>query len=162
MENLRQDLRYGVRMLLKHPGFTSIAILTLALGIGANTSIFSVVNALILRPLPFPNAERLMWVEEASKTNPGSPGYGGHFLDWQQHSQTLDRRAQFDVGVRTLSGAGEPDRVDVGAISASLLPILGVQPLQLGRNFSLDEDKPGSARVAILSDGLWRQRYNGD
>jgi putative ABC transport system permease protein len=161
-DEMFQDLRYGVRMLLKHPGFTSIAILTLALGVGANTSIFSVVNALILRPLPFPDAERLMWVEEVSKTNPGSPAYGGHFLDWQQHSQTVDGIAQFEGGIRTLSGAGEPDRVDVGTISASFLPILGVQPLALGRNFSLEEDKPGAPRVAILSDGLWRQRYNGD
>ena len=161
-DEMFQDLRYGVRMLLKHPGFTTIAILTLALGVGANTSIFSVVNALILRPLPFPDAERLMWVEEVSKANPGSPAYGGHFLDWQQHSQTLDAIAQFEGGIRTLSGAGQPDRVDVGTISASLLPILGVQPLPLGRNFSPEEDKPGAARVAILSDGLWRQRYNSD
>ena len=161
-DEMFQDLRYGVRMLLKHPGFTSIAILTLALGVGANTSIFSVVNALILRPLPYPDAERLMWVEEVSKTNPGTPAYGGHFLDWQQHSQSLDGIAQFEGGIRTLSGAGEPDRVDVGTISASLLPILGVQPLQLGRNFSPEEDKRGAARVAILSDNLWRDRYNGD
>ena len=161
-DEMFQDLRYGVRMLLKHPGFTSIAILTLALGVGANTSIFSVVNALILRPLPYPDAERLMWVEEVSKTNPGTPAYGGHFLDWQQHSQSLDGIAQFEDGIRTLSGAGEPDRVDVGTISASLLPILGVQPLQLGRNFSPEEDKRGAARVAILSDNLWRDRYNGD
>jgi putative ABC transport system permease protein len=161
-DEMFQDLRYGVRMLIKHPGFTSIAVLTLALGVGANTSIFSVVNALILRPLPFPDSERLMWVEEVSKANPATPAYGGHFLDWQQNSQTLDGIAQFEGGIRTLSGAGEPDRVDVGTISESFLSILGVQPLALGRNFSREEDKPGAARVAILSHSLWRQRYNGD
>ncbi|HZM88827.1 MAG TPA: ABC transporter permease [Blastocatellia bacterium] len=161
-DEMFQDLRYGVRMLRRHPGFTLIAVLTLALGVGANTAIFSVVNALILRPLPYPDSDRLVWVEETSKTSAGSPAFGGHFLDWQEQSQTLEAIAQFDGGARTLSGVGEPERVDVGTISASLLPMLGVQPLAIGRNFSAAEDKPGAERVAILSDSLWRQRYNGD
>ena len=116
-----QDLRYGVRMLMKNPGFTLIAMVTLALGIGANTAIFSVVNALILRPLPYPDPERLVWVEEASQSNAGSPAWGGHFLDWQEHSQTLAGIAQVDGGPRTLTGAGEPERVDVGTDFGELL-----------------------------------------
>jgi putative ABC transport system permease protein len=160
-EDMYQDLRYGFRMLLKHPGFTTIAILTLALGVGANTAIFSVVNALMLRPLPYPDPERLVWVEEVSKTNPASPAWGGHFLDWQEHSQTLAGIAQIEGGTRTLTAAGEAERVEVGTISASFLPVLGVQ-LATGRNFAESEDKPGGQRVAILSHGLWQRRYNGD
>src|SRR5262245_53826485 len=162
-DDMIQDLRFGFRMLLKNPGFTSVAILTLALGIGANTAIFSVVNALILRPLPYPGAERLVWVEEVSKkTNNSQPAWGAHFLDWQEHSQTLESIAAQDGGARTLTGAGEPERVDVGQISAGFLPQFGVQPLAGGRNFSAAEDRPGGERVAILSYELWRRLYNGD
>ncbi|HEY9431622.1 MAG TPA: ABC transporter permease [Blastocatellia bacterium] len=162
-EDMFQDLRFGLRMLMKNPGFTLIATLTLALGIGANTAIFSVVNALILRPLPYPDSERLFWVEEVSKrTNDSQEAWGGHFLDWQEHSQTLEGIAAQDGGTRTLTGAGEPERVEVGEISASFLPLLGAQPLPPGRNFTSAEDSPGGERVAILSHALWLRRYNGD
>jgi predicted permease len=148
-------------MLLKHPGFTTIAILTLALGVGANTAIFSVVNALMLRPLPYPDPERLVWVEEVSKANPASPAWGGHFLDWQEHTQTLEGIAQTEGGTRTLTAAGEAERVEVATISAGLLPLLGVQ-LATGRNFAESEDTPDRQRVAILSHGLWQRQYNRD
>jgi putative ABC transport system permease protein len=162
-DEMFQDLRFGFRMLLKNPGFTSVAVITLALGVGANTAIFSVVNALILRPLPFPDSERLVWVEEVSKkTNNSQPAWGAHFLDWQEQSQTLGSIAAQDGGARTLTGVGEPVRVEVGQVSASFLPLFGVQPLPGGRNFSAAEDKPGGERVAILSHGLWQRRYNGD
>ena len=162
-EDMFQDLRFGLRMLMKNPGFTLIATLTLALGIGANTAIFSVVNALILRPLPYPDSERLFWVEEVSKrTNDSQESWGGHFLDWQEHSQTLEGIAAQDGGTRTLSGAGDPERVGVGEISASFLPLLGAQPLPPGRNFTSAEDSPGGERVAILSHALWLRRYNSD
>jgi len=162
LEDLWQDLRYGARMLRKQPGFTLIAVLMLALGIGANTAIFSVVNALLLRPLPFPDAERLVWVEEVSKqTNTSQAAWGGHFLAWQEQSQTLAGIAQIDSATWPLTGAGEPERVDIGRIPASFLPMLGVQPLIPGRNFSAVEDSPGGARVAILSHGLWQRRFGG-
>jgi putative ABC transport system permease protein len=162
VEELWQDLRFGARMLLKQPGFTLIAVLTLALGIGANTAIFSVVNALLLRPLPFPDAERLVWVEEVSKqTNTSQAAWGGHFLAWQEQSQTLAGIAQIDGATWPLTGAGEPERVEVGRIPASFLPMLGVQPLIPGRNFSAVEDSPGDARVAILSHSLWQRRFGG-
>ncbi|HEX5085076.1 MAG TPA: ABC transporter permease, partial [Blastocatellia bacterium] len=162
-EDMFQDLRFGFRMLLKNPGFTLIAALTLALGIGANTAIFSVVNALILRPLPYPGSERLVWVEEVSKkTNESQEAWGGHFLNWQEHSQTLEGIAAQDGGTRTLTGAGEPERVEVGEISAGFLPLLGAQPLSPGRNFTSAEDSPGGERVAILSHALWQRRYNSD
>src|SRR6185503_2031900 len=162
-DEMFQDLRYGVRMLRKHPGFTLIAMLTLALGVGANTAIFSVVNALVLRPLPYPDSDRLVWVEEISKqTDTGQPAWGGHFLAWQEHSQTLANIAAIDGGTRTLTGAGEPERVEVGPVSAGCLPLFGVQPLIGGRNFSAAEDSPGGARVAILSHSLWQQRFGGE
>lgn len=163
MESLVQDLRFGVRMLLKRKGFTAVAVLTLALGIGANTAIFSVVNALILRPLPYPHSERLVWLEEVSKqTGESQPAWGGHFLAWQSQSQTLGGIAAIDGGTQTLTGTGEPERVDVGQVSAGFLPMLEAQPLPGGRNFMSSEDAPGRARVAILSHSLWQRRFGGE
>jgi putative ABC transport system permease protein len=153
------DIKFAFRQLLKNPGFTAVAVLTLALGIGANTAIFSVINAVMLRPLPFPNPERLFWIEEVSKKGSQEP-WGGHFLDWREHSQTLEQVAAYDGGTRTLTGAGEPERVEVGQASADLLSLLGVQPVAPGRGFSSAEDKPGGDPVAILSQSLWQHRYN--
>jgi putative ABC transport system permease protein len=161
-EDMFQDLRFGFRMLLKNPGFTFVAVLTLALGIGANTAIFSVVNAMMLRPLPYPDSERLFWVDYTSSGNNGGEILSAHFLNWQERSQTLKGIAQFEPTTRTLTGAGEPERVEVGQISASFFTTLGVQPLPPGRNFTAAEDKTGGERVAILSHGLWQGRYNGD
>jgi putative ABC transport system permease protein len=161
-EDMMQDLRFGFRMLWKNPGFTLVAVLTLALGIGANTAIFSVVNALILRPLPYPDAERLVWVDYTSSSNTGGEVLSAHFLNWREQNQTLEGIAQFEPTTRTLTGAGEPERVEVGQISASFFTTLGVQPLPRGRNFTAAEDKTGGERVAILSHGLWQGRYNGD
>src|SRR5215831_9395118 len=161
-DEMFQDLRFGLRILLKHPGFASIAVLTLALAIGANTAIFSVVNALVVRPLPYPDPERLIWIEEVSRNDPGIPAYGGHFLDWQEHSQTLEGIAQIEGDSRTLTGLGEAERLDVGTISSGLLPVLGVHTLALGRNFTENEDKPRGERVAILRHDLWQKRFNSD
>jgi putative ABC transport system permease protein len=161
-DEMFQDLRFGMRMLLKHPGFTLIAILTLALGIGANTAIFSVVNALMLRPLPYLDPERLVWVETNPGTNTGGAVSSAHFLDWQEQSRTLEDIAAVTSAGRTLTGAGEPEKVEVGKISASFFTVLGVQPLAKGRNFIAAEDKPGGERVTILSHELWQRRYNSD
>jgi putative ABC transport system permease protein len=161
-DEMFQDLRFGIRMMLKHKGFTAVTVLTLALGIGANTGVFSVVNALILRPLPYPDSERLVWVEEVSKqTGASQAAWGGHFLAWQPQSQTLAGIAAIDNSTRTLTGAGEPERVEVGQVSSGCLPVLGVQPLPGGRNFTASEDSPGGGRVAILSYGLWQRRFGG-
>ncbi|HKQ78776.1 MAG TPA: ABC transporter permease [Blastocatellia bacterium] len=161
-EDMIQDLRFGLRMLIKNPGFTIVAVLTLALGIGANTAIFSVVNALILRPLPYPDPDRLVWVDYTSSRNTGGEILSAHFLNWQEQSQTLESIAQFDPTTRTLTGAGEPERVEVGLVSASFFGTLRAQPLPPGRNFTTAEDKTGGERVAILSHGLWQRRYNSD
>src|SRR5262245_7610642 len=174
LEDLMQDVRYSLRTLRKSPGFTAVAVITLALGIGANTAIFSVVNALMLRPLPFPDPERLVWVEVNSGTNTGGEVEGGLFLDWQEQSRTLEGIAAINSGktridkdwarahARRLIGSGETEIVEVGQITASFFTVLGVQPLPPGRNFIAAEDRRGSDRVAILSHGLWQRRYSSD
>src|SRR5262245_18322167 len=174
IDTLFQDLQYGVRMLRKNPGFTLIAALTLCLGIGANTAIFSVVNALMLRPLPFPDPERLVWVEVNSGTNTGGQVEGGLFFDWQEQSRTLEGIAAVnstkteiyqDRGrayTRRFIGSGDSDMVEVGAITANFFTVLGVQPFPPGRNFIAAEDRRGSDRVAILSYELSQRHYNGD
>jgi len=161
LEDVARDVRYGARSLRKQPGFTAAVVLTLALGIGANTAIFSVVNALMLRPLPFLDPERLVWVEEVSRENTRAP-LGAHFLDWAERSQTLERIAAYSGASMTLTGEGEAERIEVGQISSGFLPLLGVQPLPPGRNMSASEDKPGGDRIALLSHTLWQQRYRGD
>ncbi len=159
--NEMNDLRYAIRQLLKNPGFTAVAVLTLALGIGANTAIFSVINAVMLRPLPFPEQKGLVWIEEASKQDRHEP-WGGHYLTWKDHSRMLQDLAAYDSTSMTLTGAGEAERMQVGKASANFFSMLGVQPLPPGRNFSASEDRPGGNRVALLSQELWRQRFGGD
>jgi putative ABC transport system permease protein len=149
-------------MLAKHPGFTLIAIITLAMGIGANTAIFSVVNALMLRPLPYPNPERLVWVDEVSKTRPNNFVFGAHFLEWREQCQTLEGIAAYSNSELTLTGAGEPERVFCGEASENFFPLLGARAFARGRDFTAAEDKPGAERVVILSHELWWRRYNGD
>jgi putative ABC transport system permease protein len=161
-DEMFHDLRFGLRMLLKHPGFTLIAVLTLALGIGANTAIFSVVNALMLRPLPYPDPERLVWVEVNNGANTGGHVRCAQFLDWQEQSRTLESIAQIEGVGRTLTGEGEPERVEVGRITAGFFTVLGVQSLAKGRNFIPAEDRPGGERSTILSHSFWQRRYNGD
>lgn len=157
-----QDMRFGVRMLLKHRSSTAAVVLTLALGIGANTAIFSAVNALMLRPLPFASAERLVWVEEVSERLPMTRVFGAHFLDWREQSQTLEAIAGHDASEQALTDAGEPERVACGGATATLFPLLGVGPFAKGRNFTAAEDRPGGERVAILTHALWQRRYGGD
>ncbi len=162
MNALWQDLRYGARMLLKRPGFTLIAVLTLALGIGATTAIFSVVNAVLLRPLPYPEAGRLLFVQQQFKS--GLSGVGEpKFLFWREHSQSFEALACYSGyggAGGNLAGGNEAEYVRGLRVSEDLFRVLGVYPA-LGRAFTKAEDTPGSARVAILSDGLWQRRFGG-
>ena len=161
LERLVQDLRYGLRMLRKNPGFTIVAVLTLALGIGANTAIFSIVDAVLLRPLPFDNPSRLVMLHE------GLPKIGYPKLDFSPPDLTVFTREQksfsalgaFQDKHVNISGQGEPERVAAARVSASLFPMLGAQPA-LGRTFTSQEDAPGH-NVAILSYGLWQRRFGG-
>jgi len=156
-DEMIQDIRFGIRMLRQSRAFTFIAISTLAVGIGANAAIFSLISALLLRPLPYHEPQRLVWV--------GISKYGltphPYFLDWQEQSRSFQNIAAYTGASFTLSGAGEAEQLDGGKVSASFFPTLGAQPA-LGRNFLPEEDRPGADRVAIISQALWRRRFNAD
>ena len=161
---LGQDLRYAARTLRKSPGFTIVAALTLALGIGANTAIFSVVDAVILRPLPYPEPARLveLWgnVKRAKVERRGAsfPDY----VDWRAQSRSFEAMAAFDSGTMTLTGVDEPERIHAEFVSQPYFDLLGMRPA-LGRTFRPEEDEvPQRNAVVILSDGLWKRRFGGD
>jgi len=161
MESLLQDLRFGARVLLKQPGFTLIAVVTLALGIGANTAIFSMVNGVLLRPLPYPEADRLMSLTERnSQSEPMFIAYP-NLLDWREQNTVFEQIAVYRATNFTLTGNGEPERVIGGQVSADFFPALRVSAA-LGRAFLTEEDKPGGNPVVLLSHGLWRRRFGAD
>jgi putative ABC transport system permease protein len=164
MNNLLQDLRYGLRMLVNKPAFTLVAMLTLALGIGANTAIFSVVNSVLLRPLPYPNDERLMtiWEDHRARNGPvnewtSPPG----FEDWRDQAKSLDHVVALQNWQPTLTGRGEPEQLFGAQVSHDTFAMLGVTPL-LGRSFRPEEDQRGVESVVIISHSLWRRRFGAD
>ncbi len=165
MNALLQDLRYGIRMLAKNPGFTTVAVVTLALGIGANTAIFSVVNAVLLHPLPFPDPDRIVRVLSVRlRDNTGGNASYPDFLDWRAQNHVFDHMAAFRTGEFTLTGRGEAAHLSGAVVSANLFSLLGVRP-SLGRTFLPEEDTPGATNgghAVILSHRLWRQRFGGD
>lgn len=166
LETLRQDVRYGVRTLRKQPGFALIAVLTLALGVGASSAVFSVVNAILLKPLPYPNAERVVfpWL-----VSPPGVNIGSEYFPWGESQYALVMREQhafehfgvFENASFNLTGSGEPALLDGFRASAGFFPALGVAPL-LGRTYSPDEDQPGHEHVVVLSYGLWQEQFGGD
>ncbi|HKQ90358.1 MAG TPA: ABC transporter permease [Blastocatellia bacterium] len=161
MQILWQDLRYGARMLLKQPVFTMIAVLTLALGIGANTAIFSLVNAVLLRPLPFAESERLVWTwGEFSGGNRASTS-PPDFLDYRAQNRSFEELAAMLFRSFNLTGSGDPDRVVGSMVTANFFQALGVKLVQ-GRAFLPEEERSGPAQVAIIGQGLWRRRFDGD
>ena len=161
LETLVQDMRFGARMLRKSPGFTAVAVLTLALGIGANTTIFSVVNAALLRSLPYAHAEQLVMIYESShRVGQHSPSYPD-FLDWRDESRTFAKMAAVNNREFNLSGIAQPENISGYAVSPNLLSLLGVRPI-LGRDFLPEEEKPGTAPVALLSYRLWVSHLGGD
>jgi len=163
METILRDLRYGFRMLARSPGITAVALLALALGIGANTAIFSAVYAILLRPLPVQDADRLVSIVSVNPrfsiagTNPGFSAYVG----WKQQSQSFDSMAAAWTGSADLAFGQQTEHVTFWRVSASFLSTLGVRPV-LGRNFLTEEDQPGAGRVALLSHTLWQRRFNAD
>ena len=158
LENLLQDLRYGARTLRKSPGFTAVAILTLALGMGANTALFSVVNAVLLNPLPYPQANQLVGLWWDRMPGQHSSVTYLNFLDWQKQSTVFSSVSAFMQDNMIITGAGEPERVDGARISANFFDLLGVKPL-LGRSFRAEEDQVGAGPVALISDGLWKRKF---
>ena len=164
LEQLWQDIRYTLRVLRKNPGFTAIAILTLALGIGANTAIFSVVNAVLIQPLPFTEPDRLVRIFETNDKLHLSQFSSSvlNYLSWkEQVPRSFDQMGIIGFVSLNLTGTGEPEQFNATSISPSLLPILGIHPIA-GRNFRDDEDQPGSPPVVMLSEGLWKRRFGGD
>ncbi len=164
METLLRDVRYGIRSLVKRPGFTVVALIALALGIGANTAIFSLVNAVLLRPLPFAEPDRLVWMW-------GNIRSGGNrasvapldFLEYRKENKTFEEfAASFSIPLAlNLTGSGEPERLSAAAVTGNYFQALGAKPA-LGRTFLLVNETPGSDEVAILSYGLWQKRFGGD
>src|SRR5262245_5638348 len=161
LTGLTRDVRYAARLLLRSPAFTATAVLTLALGIGASTAIFSVVNAVLLQPLPYADPDHLMLIGE--RGNDGSPSNVGYktFLDWRTRSHSFEDMALFRSFQTTLVANGEPERVAGMRVSANFFPMIGVRPA-LGRGFDADDDTQTRWRQLILSDGLWRRRFNAD
>ena len=159
MNTLLQDIRYAMRMLAKNPSFMLIAVLTLALGIGANTALFSVVNGVLLNPLPYAQPNELVAVYTKSPEFGRSSISYPNFLDWQREQKTLTGLAAFRPDNMSLTGMGEPERVKSEMVSADFFSVLGVKPV-LGRNFTRQEDQIGAAPVAMISGGLWRRKFN--
>src|SRR5215211_5135963 len=163
LADLLHDLRYAVRLQRKNPGFTIVAVIALALGIGANTAIFSVVNTVLLRPLPYKDPEGLVMVwEDATKQGyPRETPAAANFVDWRDQNQVFEGMAAISDESFNLTGAGDPERLEGRRVSANLFPLLGVDP-QIGRVFSVSEDQSGSQRVVLLSYRLWHRRFGGD
>src|SRR5262252_8667861 len=154
------DLRYAIRVLAARPAFSLVAILTLALGIGANTAIFTVVDAVLLRPLPYRDPSGLMLLVEHTSQFQTLTTSWQNYGDWRDESRSFDTVAAVRSLTMTLTGDGEPDRVPAKMVTATLLPMLGVSPA-LGRTFAAADDRPGAAGVALVSDALWHRRFGG-
>jgi putative ABC transport system permease protein len=163
MEALLKDIRYAVRSLFKHPGFTAIAVITLALGIGANTAMFSVINAVLLRPLPYRDPARLVtiWEESPERGMYQMPVSLANLRDWVDQNQTFEQISAYTFTNLNLTGTGEPARLLTVRSSANLFPLIGATPL-IGRSFLPEEDKEGGNRVVILGHALWQSRFGSD
>lgn len=158
LQEVFQDLKYGARMLLRSPGFSAVAILTLALGIGANTTLFSVVNGVLLNPLPFSQPDPLVSLYESKPNFDNGAITYPNFLDWQRQNHSFVNIAGHRLTNFSLTGTSEAERVRAAQISAGFFPILGVKPLA-GRLFSADEDRLGAQPVALIGEGLWRRKF---
>lgn len=166
MTGLFQDFRYALRQLRKGPAFAIVAVLTLALGIGANTAIFSVVNGVLLKPLPYQQPDRLVrvWHVPPAKSFPGIPTFAvsaANFVDWQRQNHVFDQMTIFSFRSFTISGDGKPDQLNAAAVSSTFFPLLGVEPL-LGRTLLPEEDQQGKANVVVLSYRFWRDHFGSN
>ena len=162
MNGLLQDIRYALRQLRKNLGFTSVAVLTLALGIGANTAIFSVVNAVLVKPLPYKDAARLVviWQQNPHRGWFENNVSGANFLDWQKQNHVFAEMAAFDSNFFNVAGNAKPEEIAGERVSTNLFSVLGIQPLR-GRLFLSEEERQEKAAV-IVSYGLWQQHFGGD
>lgn len=166
MVPLMQDFKHSLRVLLKSPGFASVAVIVLALGIGANTAIFSVVNAVLLRPLPYPDADRLVriWHVPPAKSFPGIPLFSispANYLDWENQNHVFAQMAIYGGRTFDLTGTDHPEEVDGSVVSTHFFSVLQVQPM-LGRVFTPEEDQPGHSNVVILSHRFWQNHFGSN
>jgi putative ABC transport system permease protein len=164
IQDFAQDLRFGLRMLRKSPGFTSVAVITLAVGIGANTAVFSAIDAILLQPLPYVHPEQLMLVSESVPAMGGGDDNGvaaGEYLDYRDRNHCFAKTAAYQNDGFNLTGAGAPLRVNASRATTSLFSLLGVRPT-LGRTFTDEESQPGGDNVVVISYGLWQRQYGGD
>jgi putative ABC transport system permease protein len=162
MDILLQDLRYGIRMLARNPGFSVVAVLTLALGIGANTTMFTVVNGVLLKPLPYPEPDRLLmlWETQLAGNSLGTVA-PANFYDWREQTHSFAKMAALDPYPDfILNGYGEPQRLAGAAVSADFFSLLGVR-MALGRDFLSKEDQPGQSQVVVLSYPIWQRQFGG-
>lgn len=162
MSTWLQDLRYSVRVIAKNPSFIAVAVIALALGIGANTAIFSVVNAVLFRALPYRDAGRLVWVTNYVPTQRQNLVFADEYAGWRTQNHVFENISGYSAAAEyTLTGAGAPQRLRGGLVTASFLDVLGVKP-QLGRNFLPEEDRPAGQKAVLLNDGLWRTAFGAD
>ena len=159
--SLLRDVRFALRTLLRRPGFTAAAAVTLALGIGANTAIFSAVRVALIRPLPYPEPERLAMVWELSPREQPNVVNAGNFLAWEERNRSFESMGAYAITRANLAGHGAPERVRYGIITTDFLRTLGVRPL-LGRSVELADSQPGGEGVVLLSEGYWRRRLGAD
>jgi putative ABC transport system permease protein len=162
MDFLLQDVRYAIRTCLRRPGFALLAILTIAVGVGANAAIFSIVNAVLVRPLPFPRANELVLVSQSNRQTRQGPGdvAPANFLDWRVRNHSFTGMAAHRAFTLTIASGDHPERFAGAMVNANHFDVLGVKPI-LGRAFEPDDEQPGAPRVVILAAGLWRQRFGG-
>src|SRR6266404_8113765 len=160
-DEMFQDLRFGFRMLLKKPGFTLIAVFTIALGIGANTAIFSVVNAVLLRPLPYRNAERIVAIEEISTQRKRVQVTPANFVDWRNQNNVFEHLAAIFTRTANLAVADESERINFAMTSANFFDVFGVQP-ERGRLFNPEDEQAGHPVIVVISHGLWQRRFGGE
>ena len=163
MDTLIQDVRYAVRQLVRSPGFTAVAVLTLALGLGANTAIFSIVHGILLRPLPYPDPDRLtmVWLDNPGEGIDKDVASFPVFADWRQHARSFEQIVAYTGSGFTLTGRGEPEQVRGAMVAAGFFPMLGV-PAAHGRGLLDEENLPGREKVVVLGHGVWQRRFGGD
>jgi len=161
MESLIKDIKYALRMLAKRPGFAVLAVVTLALGIGANSAIFSVVNGVLLRPLPYQEPDKLIWIWDTQPQLETAPSSLADFLDWREQSTSFDGLAGYEDGRMFFDGGDTPGDVPMGLVTSDFFSVFRVNPI-LGTTFSEEQSRPGKFRVVILSYGLWQQRFGAD
>lgn len=161
LESVAQDIRFGLRMLKRSPSFTLAAILSLGLGMGVTTAVFSAVYSLLIRPLPYPHAQRLVWISDFWPKMNMDTVLSPDFVEARAHTRSFEQLSAYTIGDQNLTGAGDPVRVSCAWVTANFLPMLGAVP-QLGRPFTASEDKPGSPPLVLISDRLWRHQFNAN